>query len=192
LPNRTADRILRAQKLKADDLLQSHPLRERGFGSPIDERHSAVPVVPDIIAIDARFVPASAVIAMLPLPPDALQSIPARPTSRRLKWQRFVAIRIPSKEALPMEPLILPDALVVLDRHDNSPKREDRQRLVLYAVRLSGHIVLGYVTRKTDRLVLRPHSQHYQVELLEIGTDRSPDDSIIGRVVYVLNKLSRS
>lgn len=184
---RAADLILQKQRIEVEDLLSASRLP--GSSALKDELNIAVPVVSEIAAIDARVIPASAVISMLPLPHDALQSIPAHPTSNRLKWQRFVAIRIPSKDALPMEPLLLPDALVVLDRHNNSFKREDRQRLVLYAVHYSGHIVLRYVTRKADQLVLRPHSQHHQVELIQIDPDQSPDDWIIGRVVYVLNKL---
>jgi len=43
-----------------------------------------MPLVPDLIAIDARLVPAFSIVAML-LAVEALRSIPVRPASRRLK-----------------------------------------------------------------------------------------------------------
>lgn len=88
-----------------------------------------------------------------------------------------------------MEPLILPEALVVLDHHDNSLKREDTQRYPLYAVCSGGHIAIRYVMRKADRLILQPYNRSHQVELIEIDPDQYPDKWVVGRVVYVLNKL---
>lgn len=189
ISNRTADRILKAQGLDVERLLNSKELPGEKSQDLIAELRVAVPIVSEIAAINAPFASSSTEIALLPLPPGALRFISARPTRRRLNWERFVAIRIPSQHAFAMEPLIFPEALVVIDRHDNSLKREDTQRYPLYAVCNGGHLAIRYVTRKADRLILRPHNRNHQVELIEIDPDQPLEKWIVGRVVYVLNKL---
>jgi hypothetical protein len=191
ISNRTADRILQAQDLDLERLLRSKEPPVKPSHVSITEPRTAVPIVSEIAAINARFAPASAALTMLPLPPDALPIASPRTTSKRFHWERFVAIRMHPQQGPAMEPLILPEALVVLDRHDSTLKREYGQRLALYAVCCGGRLVVRYVTRRGDRLILRPHNQDHQVELIEIDPNQSADKWIIGRVVYVLNKMVR-
>ncbi len=75
----------------------------------------------------------------LHLPSSALQSIRTRTSAARRTWQRFVAVRIPSADALPMDPLVLPEALAVIDRHYNSlmPYRSSRPRSMRCAAGLT-------------------------------------------------------
>jgi len=146
-----------------------------------------VPVVSHATALAAPTIQRSATNAFLPLPPDALQSLGDHVSSSRRKWQRFVAIRPQPSDALVMEPLILPDAYVVLDRHHNTL---DAKRTGLYAVRRGERIVLRYVAFQEDRLILRPHNLHHKIELVEVDPDKSPNDWIVGRAVFVLNRMS--
>ena len=126
------DRILAAQHMAASDLLPAAYQRE---ALPTDGESSAVPVVSHAAALFEPFIRPSAAQSMLHLPAGLLQSIRTRVSNTRRAWQRFVAVRIPAADALPMEPLVLPEAVTLIDRHYNSlmPYRPNRPNL--YAVR---------------------------------------------------------
>ncbi len=125
---------------------------------------------------------------MLQLPAGVLQSLRARVSNPRRAWQRFVAVRVQAADALPMEPLLLPDAITLLDRHYNSlmPYRTNRPNL--YAVRHGAHLTLRYVDFVANRLVLRPHNIAFPVDLIEIDPGESPGDLLAGRVALILNE----
>jgi hypothetical protein len=126
---------------------------------------------------------------ILHLPSGTLHSVRARPTRTRRTWQRYVAVRISSTDALPMEPLVLPEALAVIDRHYNSlvPYRPNRPNL--YAVRDGAHLTLRYADFLATRLVLRPLNIAFPVDLLEVGQEDSPSELIAGRVALIINEL---
>jgi transcriptional regulator with XRE-family HTH domain len=179
------DRILAAQQLAAADLLpshhQSHEVRDAS-------ELSTVPVVSHSVALFEPNIRPAAVQSLLHLPARALGSVRARASTGRRAWQRFVAVRIPPSDAPPMDPLLLPGALAVIDRHYNSlaPYRSDRPNL--YAVRLRAHLAVRYEDFLAQRLVLRPHNIAFPVELLELEPDGSPNDLITGRIVLILNE----
>jgi hypothetical protein len=125
---------------------------------------------------------------MLHLPEGVLQSLRTRTTASRSVWQRFVAVRIPAVDALPMEPLLLPDAITLIDRHYTSLMPYRLNRPNLYAVRHGAHLSLRYVEFISNRLVLRPHSIAYPVDLIEIDPGGSPSDLLVGRVALILNE----
>jgi hypothetical protein len=87
-----------------------------------------------------------------------------------------------------MDPLVLPEALAIIDRHYNSlvPYRPDRPNL--YAVRNQARLALRYVDYLAARLVLRPHNIAFPVDLIEVDSDHSPNELITGRVVLILNE----
>ena len=182
------DRILAAQHLAAGDLL---PASYQGVGQGQvgpGEESSAVPVVSHSAALFEPFIRPSAVQSMLHLPDGMLQTIRTRVSSTRRAWQRFVAVRIPSADALPMEPLILPDAIALLDRHYTSlmPYRPNRPNV--YAIRHGSHLTLRYADFLSGRLVLRPQNIAFAVDLIEIATNESIGDLIAGRVALILNE----
>ena len=88
-----------------------------------------------------------------------------------------------------MEPLVQPDATVLIDRHYNSLAVYRPNRPNLYAVRQNSHLALRYVDFISNRLVLRPHSTTFPVELLEIAPGESPSDLLVGRVALILNEM---
>jgi hypothetical protein len=180
------DRILAAQHLAAADLL---PALHLAGALPPDEERSTIPLVSHAVALFEPFIRASAVQSMLHLPAGVLQTIRARVSNSRRVWQRFVAVRIPSADALPMEPLVLPEAITLLDRHYNSlmPYRPNRPNL--YAVRHGSHLALRYVDFIARRLVLRPHNIAFPVDLVEVDPSESPSDLIAGRIALILNEL---
>jgi transcriptional regulator with XRE-family HTH domain len=179
------DRILAAQHLTAADLL---PALHQAGDLPADEESSRVPIVSHAAALFEPFIRPSAVQSMLHLPAGVLQTLRARASNPRRAWQRFVAVRVLAADALPMEPLLLPDALVLLDRHYNSlmPYRPNRPNL--YAVRHGAHLTLRYVDFAASRLVLRPHNIAFPVDLVEIDPGEAPGDLIAGRVALILNE----
>jgi hypothetical protein len=126
---------------------------------------------------------------MLFLPAGALQTVRARVSHSRRAWQRFVAVRVSAADALPMEPLVHPEAIALVDHHYNSlaPYRPNRPNL--YAVRHGAHLTLRYVDFLLNRLVLRPHNIAFPVDLIEIPAGESPGDLLAGRVVLILNEL---
>jgi hypothetical protein len=180
------DRILASQRMTASDLLPAtYNSRAGPEGEPESE---TVPVVSHYAALFEPYIRPSGVQSVLHLPDGILQTARGRTSNARKAWQRFVAIRISSGDALPMEPLILPDALVLLDRHYTAlmPYRPDRPNL--YGVRSESQLALRYVDFTASRLVLRPYNIAFPVELAEIDPGETPSDRIVGRVALILNE----
>jgi hypothetical protein len=181
------DRMLATQHMACEDLLElgAHP----GPGRAMDEEPRIVPVVSHNSALFEPFIRPSAVQMMLHLPPTALRALRPKAVATRRSWQRFVAIRISHSDALPMDPLLFPDALAVIDRHYNSLASYRAGRPNIYAIRLGAHLTLRYVDFAEGRLVLRPLNMNFPVELIEIGPDASPGQFIAGRVALTINEL---
>jgi hypothetical protein len=179
------DQILVAQHLMAADLL---PAIHQAEDQPGNEERDAVPIVSHSAALFEPFIRHSAVQSMLNLPAGVLSSLHARVSNPRRAWQRFVAVRVLAADALPMEPLLLPDAITLIDRHYNSlvPYRLNRPNL--YAVRHGAHLTLRYVDFVANRLVLRPHNITFPVELIEIEPGESPGDLLAGRIALIINQ----
>ena len=178
------DRVLFSQHIDAWDLL---PLDTR---QPYpSEETDAVPVVSHAAALFEPHIRPSSVRTMLPVPSGSLSATRARASNSRRAWQRFVAVSIPAGEALPMDPLVQPDALVVLDRHYNSLVGYRPNRNNIYAVRSGNQLWLRYADFLVNRMVLRPHNLAFPVDLLEIPPGNGPADLIAGRVVLIFNEM---
>jgi hypothetical protein len=179
------DGILAAQHMTAGDLLPAVYQRDALMA---DGEGSAVPLVSHAAALFEPFIRPSAAQSMLQLPSGLLQSIRTRVSKQRRAWQRFVAVRISAADALPMEPLVLPEAITLIDRHYNSlmPYRPNRPNL--YAVRHGSHLTLRYVDFVSNRLVLRPHNIAFPVDLLEVDPGVPPSELIAGRIALILNE----
>jgi hypothetical protein len=180
------DRVLVSQHITAGDLLPANSNRADLSGS---DENGRVPVVSHAAALSEPYIRPSSVQSMLHLPSGLLRSARARPSNSRRAWQRFVAVTIPAGDAPPMEPLVLPNAIVLLDRHYNSlaPYRPNRPNV--YAVRHGHLLYLRYLDFLLNRLVLRPHNIAFPIELLEVAPGEAPGDLIAGRIVLILNEL---
>jgi hypothetical protein len=88
-----------------------------------------------------------------------------------------------------MKPLVLPEAIALLDRHYNSllPYRPNRPNV--YAVRHGAHLTLRYADFLANRLVLLPHNIAFPVDLIEVDSGESPGDLLVGRIALILNEL---
>jgi transcriptional regulator with XRE-family HTH domain len=178
------DRILAAQHLSTADLLQSEPRRRTG-GEAI--RH--VPIVSHATALFEPLIRHSEVQARLHLAHAALESLRPRATQRRLKWERFVAIRVSLEDARAMDPVVLPEAVVLLDRHYTVLHRYRSERATLYAVRHEKQLKLRYIEVHSNRLVLRPQNHTFPVDVMELRPNELPGDNVVGRVALIVNEL---
>lgn len=180
------DQILKAQHLTVADLL---PVLYRRGDSPAGDEINLVPIVSHAAALFEPYIRPSTVQTMLRLPTGVLESLHTRVSNARRAWQRFVAVHIPSADAQAMDPLVLPDAITLVDRHYNSlaPYRPNRPNV--YAVRNGAHLALRYVDLQLNRLVLRPHNPVFPVDLIQVDPGESPRDLLTGRVALIVNEL---
>ncbi|HEX3570746.1 MAG TPA: helix-turn-helix transcriptional regulator [Acidobacteriaceae bacterium] len=182
------DRVLAAQNLSVDELL---PVEISGSAAQTVPREAseAIPLVAPYTAMEDAVVRPGAVIEMVWIPAAKLTDSRARPAGKHQQWQRFLAIRADAQQAAAMEPMILADSIVVLDRHYNSLAPYRSQQRTLYAVRSGSGLMLRFVEFDDARLVLRPLSLAFPLHLIAVGEDESPSDYIVGRVVLVLSEL---
>ena len=177
------DRLLAAQQMTAEDLV---PSRERQGG---DEDLLNVPLVSHATAMFEPAVRPGAVQRLVQVQEGLLARIRSRASSNRHAWLRFVAVQVSATDAAAMDPVLLPEAVALLDRHYNSLHQYRPVRPNLYAVRHNGALTIRYVDYKAGRLVLRPHNRAAAVDLIDPGVGESPGDLITGRVVTVMNEL---
>lgn len=178
-----ADRILFAQQMGIADLLPAQRFLDEA------EQAGMVPLVSHDTAMHEPVVRPSAVRRILHIPEELLRDTRSRSGPARKAWLRFVAIHVSAADAAAMSPVILPDALVVLDRHYNSLVAYHPDRPNLYAVRHDAQLLVRYADFRASRLVLRPHMFESAVELVEMAGEETPGDFIAGRVIVVINPL---
>jgi hypothetical protein len=179
------DRVLAAQHLTAADLL---PALAQFGPVPGLEENDMIPIVSHAAALFEPLIRPSVVQSILHLPAKVLTSIRTRVSNSRRAWQRFVAVRVPAADAMAMEPLVLPEAIVLLDRHYISLAQYRPNRANVYAVRNGAHLTLRYVDFLAARLVLRPHNLAYPVDLIEMDPSESYSDLLAGRIALILNE----
>ena len=128
-------------------------------------------------------------MGMIQLPTGILDQLRPRRAIIRRDWQRFLAVRITRAQALPMAPVLVPHAIVMIDRQYNSFLPHDPSRPNLYAVNLANTLAFRYVSFASDRLILRPHALDHPVELLSLAPNQSPSAPIVGRVCICISEL---
>ncbi len=87
-----------------------------------------------------------------------------------------------------MEPLLLPGAIAVLDRHYNSLAPYRSHQPTLYAVRSGSNLLIRFVEVDEGHLILRPYSSAFPIQLIPIAPRESPSDHIVGRVCMVFSE----
>jgi len=178
-----ADRVMTAQRISATDLLSTAE-----HAHSVAEESALIPVVSHAAALFEPNIRVSAERDVIHVPERLLRSARAQPTVKQRSWQRFVAIIAGSGEAQAMAPVLMPDAIVLLDRHYNSLMPYRPGRPTLYAIRYHNHLRLRYAELGLNRLVLRPHNLASPIELIELEYDQSPRDLVAGRVALVMNE----
>ena len=181
------DRVLASQNLTIDQIL---PLElTAAAATPVSDPTEVVPVVSASIAMDDARVPPSAIIETIQVSASRLHDNRSRPSTKNAHWQRFLAIRADAQQAAAMEPMVSTGAIAVLDRHYNSLSPYRAHQPTLYAVRCGAALLLRFVDYDEGRLILRPYSREFPVQLLPLATHESPADYIIGRVCMIFSEL---
>ena len=181
------DRVLGALRISVGDLLPA----PRGvlLSEQLTER-DAVPLVGHGVALHEPYLRPSVVVRMVPLPGKLLAELRPRCTAARRQWERFVAIELDVKDVAGMEPVLKPEAVVVLDRHYNSLANYTPGEANVYAVRNgAGRLAMRYVEFQADRLVLRGYQPGSAVEVIEMEGNETPNDAIAGRVALILQRV---
>ena len=182
------DRVLAAQMLSIDDLL---PERSGSSAVSITSRRTgfdAVPLVAQYAAIVSPHIRPNTVLELIHVPAGYLEKLQPHRSGSRHDWQRFVAIRVTSLQAIPMMPIIKPQTVLVIDRQYNSLRDLHPPEPNIYAVRIGNTITLRYVSFEADRLILRPHALEHPVELLELNPREGPSDLIVGRICVIISE----
>jgi len=185
------DRVLAAQDLKVEQIL---PLEvaagiEAAAGPQEFDAVEEVPIVSPSSAMDDVSIAPAATIETIPVLSSRLYENRARPTSRRVQWQRFLAVRTDAHQAAAMAPLLPAGSIAVLDRHYNSLAPYRANQASIYAVRSGPMLLLRHVDFDERHLILKPYERDFPVQLLPLVANESPGDYIVGRVCMVLSEL---
>jgi hypothetical protein len=184
------DRVLASQNLSIDQILPLdlaaavQPPTPLQTSDPIE----IIPVVSPSAAMDDAIISPSSIIETIQVSASRLHDNRARPSTRHAHWQRFLAIRADTQQSAAMDPLLSPGAIAVLDRHYNSLAPYRAHQPTLYAVRCGVALLLRFVDFDEGRLILRPYSRDFPIQLLPLSTHETPADYIVGRVCLVFSE----
>jgi hypothetical protein len=98
-----------------------------------------------------------------------------------------VAIRISAEDARAMEPLIKPDAVVLLDRHYTSFQPYRKGEANLYAARVGSRLVVRYAQFQGEWVVLRAYQAKVKAEVMQAKPGETVSDLLVGRVAQRIN-----
>ena len=178
------DRVMAALSLSVEDLLTPS-----GPGAAAPPAPDSVPLVSQSAAMHDDLIAPVAASERIGLPAGSLDDLRPKQAFRRRDWQRFVAVGVTPAQAQPMEPILAANNIVVIDRHYNSLVDHRPPQLNIYAVRVDNALSFRYVSFAANRLILRPHSLAFPVQLIEIEPHRSPADFIVGRICVSIVRL---
>jgi hypothetical protein len=182
------DRVLASQNLTVSQIMPVD-LNASSDSASGEGAMEAVPVVSSSTAMEDAVVRAGSMIEAIHVAAAQLRSCRSRPSPKFAGWQRFVAVRADAQQAAAMEPMIPPGATLVLDRHYNSLAPYRAHQRTLYAVRSGLGLALRFLDFDEGRLILRPLSPEFPVQLLAPAAHETPADYIVGRVCLVISEL---
>ena len=182
------DRILVSQSLTISDLLPHEAFPAHLNGVP-DANFDAIPLVTAATALSSQNIPSHSVIDVLRIPAGILQTLQMRRANSRRHWLRFVAVRLTATQSAPMEPILTPGSIAIIDRHYNSLLRIQPDRPSLYAVRHGNSLLIRYLEFDANRLIMRPVSLTCPVTLVQLGPNETASDYITGRVCFLFTQV---
>jgi len=179
------DKVLGAIRVEIEDLA---PQKRGAFLDRQTGASVAIPLVPHAVAIFEPYMRPSVVETVLSYPASDVAELEPRCPNARRQWERFVAVRLDADDASGMEPVVMPGAVALLDRHYTSfkPLRDGRPNL--YAARLGSRLLIRYAQHQADRVLLRPYHAAAEAHAIEAGPGESAGDALVGRVVRITNE----
>ncbi len=185
---KTLQKMMGSQRLQIEDLLPSRAEASGVLSEGQIEGLVWIPLVSHVVAMQDPYIRVSSTLKMLPFSGEEVQKLRARCSGARRQWDRFVAIRISAAEARPMEPVVKPDGVVLIDRHYTSfhTYREDEENL--YAARVGSQLVVRYAQFQGERVVLRAYQPKVRAEVLQPKPGEPANDLLVGRVALGINR----
>ncbi len=186
------DLVLDALRMRVEDLFP----RPREASAHKTDRLETVPVVPSYVAMHDAYIRASSLQWELKLARELLGTGETRCSNFRRSWDRYVAVQVNAEEARGMAPVVMPGAIVVLDRQYLvfDPIREGEVNL--YAVRRmaqrresrtrEAQLSIRHGMALGDVAVLLGHAGSADAELIRLGEETILEELLVGRVVAVL------
>lgn len=178
------DRVMAAQALTIEEILPVQ-LAATGYKPETPEAVAMVPLVSLSAAATEAQIQAASVIEEVPVTASRLSDQRERVSRQTLGWDRFVAVRCDSQQALAMEPVLAVGSVAVIDRHYNSLAPYHADERTLLALRTGAGLLLRYAEFDDGRIILRPAAIDCPVQLLAIAEDRLPSDYVAGRVCMI-------
>ena len=177
------DKVLQVQHLSVLDLIDPAEVNKRASILPPsqDEFENIVLTDPPTAATRPLIV-SMHVKEILKFRKTFLHKLTAETEGDRSSWQRFVLIKLDSREASFMSPRLSPGAALLIDRHYNSLKPYRKGELNMYAVLKNDTCAVRYVEQAGNQLVLRPHNQSSPIEVIAIAEGKSAADHLVGRI----------
>ncbi len=180
------DKVLHVQRLSVLDLLDPQEINKRAsILPPSEDEFQNVLCVDGATAASEPLIMSMNVTDILKFKASFLRKLRPEMEGGRSKWERFVAVKIESRDGMSMYPRLLPGATALIDRHYNSLKPYRKGESNMYAVNRDEASTVRYVEVADRNLILRPQNQSYPVEVIAMEEGKSASDYLIGRVCYV-------
>ena len=179
------DKVLQVQHLSVLDLLDPAEVNKRAsILPPSTDEFENVVLSDSHTAASHPLIVSMHVKEILKFKKSFLHRIRPDPERDRSGWQRFVLIRLDSREALAMHPRLTPGATLLIDRHYTSLRPYRKGELNMYAVLKNDNCVVRYVELAEHQLILRPHNHSCPIELIPMA-GKSCSDYLVGRICQV-------
>jgi hypothetical protein len=179
------DKVLQVQRLSVLDLLDPAEVNKRASILPPSADDFENVIVTDLAAATQPLITAMHVKDICKFKKTFLRKLRPEMEGDRNSWQRFVLIRLDSKDAAPMCPRLQPGAVLLIDRHYNALTPYRKGELNMYAVLKNDFCEIRYAELAESALILRPHSHTAPIEVISIEEGKSAADYLVGRIAHV-------
>jgi len=183
------DSVLAAQSISIEELLTqtSNRLTRSRRQHVVSANHIAL--VSQSVAMFESYIRMSSVLELIQLPPGYLDHLRTRRSPERRGWERFIAIRASYIQAEAMAPVIVPHAILVIDRHYNSLAPYRPPLPSIFAIQRGSALIFRYATLQGNCIVLRPHKIEHPIELIDIKPEEALGSFIVGRVCVSISEV---
>jgi len=184
------DKVLQVQHLSVLDLLDPAEVNKRAsILPPSGDEFENVVLTDPATAATQPLITAMHVRDIFKFKKSFLRKLRAETEADRSSWQRFVLIKLDSREALSMFPRLAPGAILLLDRHYTALTPYRKGEFNMYVVLKNDFCVVRYVEVAGNQLVLRPHNQTFPIEVIPMDLGKSAADYLIGRICHISMEL---
>jgi hypothetical protein len=179
------DKVLQVQHLSVLDLLDPAEVSKRATILPPSGDEFENVLVTDASNASHPLITAEHVKDIVKVKKSFLHKLKSETEGDRSGWQRFVVIKLDSRDAHAMTPRLAPGAALLVDRYYNAltPYRKGEQNM--YVVLKNETSTVRYVEVAGSQIVLRPHNQAHPIEVIAMAEGKKAADYLIGRVCHI-------